>query len=758
MADSSRSHRRTRAAAVLGGAALLLGGVGVPQAGAAPTAGYPVKIQLTHVDHVAPEIRVWDRATWKAYEVTVPEGEDFGTAELPSGNYLTIGNHGGYDASGTQARFLPKTFSVGTAATTVTLDANLAQPAAVTVDEPTAARVVADAWYTLPNGEAAFFANGSGATVYAAPVTLPGLTLNLHDVRQKRGSGPNRPSPYRYDLLHRFTGGTPSSPVVSVPTAGLAKKRTTVRAQGAGLSATVWTAAVADAEKGLSGTYLPAAVPLGTAYTHYLTPGASFDRYLEYGPHALGMPGMTLPAGDAGSEYFGRAPFTSYASQFPASQYAGGKFSLNEPASLSDAYGNEGLDSGGGTTWRVTGDGGALLGASGVLSPYDTYTVAAGGHSTYRITHTVTRSGAHSRLSPRVATEWTFPGSALTASAPLPVTDPRLTVSGLDGRNRVAAGPVTVGATLVPRTDGTTATLTGIESSTNDGATWTAAPLTASGATGSATVAVPAGAAFVSLRITGTDSAGGALRQTITRAFGGPAPQTGLKLGTTTIGTAVVNEGKTLVPTLTGLGGYSAAFTASDPSGIASAGVYLYHGPYDKPDGIVHVTAPADCVKRAGSTTWDCTAGFDLSGRNHLGLNKLAGTWSVAAWALAADGKGLFSGPVAGTATIKRASFLTANATPEPVTAGAKVTVKGTLTGSAWEYGAATALPSQKVDLQFRKSGSTTWTTVGSGTTDAGGAVTVSATATVDGGWRFKYAGTSTSASKSSSTDYVDVT
>ncbi|MEV7420292.1 hypothetical protein [Streptomyces sp. NPDC089919] len=748
--DSGRgtgARRGTRTAVTAGALLLLLGTTGSPGAAAAPT--YAVKLQVTHAP-VTPQIRVWDRTTWKAYDVPVADGTDGGTATLPTGSYLTLAAATDW---GSEARFLARTFTVGSAATTVTLDADLAEPAGITVDDTTAARTTADVSFTLPDGQQVAFDGNWGPKVYVTPIALPGLSLDLHDVLTKKGSGPNRPSPYRYDLVHRFHDGSPATPVVSVLTADLARRTTSVRAQGAGLSANLWTAARTPEDQ--SGVYQAAPVPVGGSFTQYLTPGTTLDRYLEYGSHSLDLPGLDLPKGDGGSEYVGRAPFTTKHSQFPSSGYAGGKFTLGETAPLSDAYGNEGRDTAGQTVYQVTGDA-SVLGTSGALNPYDTYTVAAGSHTVYKISHTVTRAGAQSRLTSRVSTDWTFPRTALpgagAGSGELPVLDPKLSVAGLDSRGRTAAGTVTVTASLVPRTAGTVPTLTKVEYSTDDGASWKTA-----GTTGSVAVAVPAGAAFVSLRVTGKDDKGGTVVQTVLRAFGGPAAETALKIGATAVTGVSVNGGSSLVPNLTGLRTYSVAFTATDPSGISAAGLYLYHGGYDKPDGIIPIP-PADCAKHGGSsTTYDCTADFNLSGRGHLGLTKLAGTWSVAGWALAGDHKSLYSGPVTGTALIKRSSSMTADATPEPVTAGGTLTVTGTLTGSAWEYGAATALTGRTVQLQFRKAGTTAWTTVGTGTTDAAGKAVVTHTATATGAWRFTYPGSTGTAPCTSPTDTVTV-
>ncbi|MFI2211474.1 HtaA domain-containing protein [Streptomyces sp. NPDC020141] len=97
------------------------------------------------------------------------------------------------------------------------------------------------------------------------------------------------------------------------------------------------------------------------------------------------------------------------------------------------------------------------------------------------------------------------------------------------------------------------------------------------------------------------------------------------------------------------------------------------------------------------------------------------------------------------------------NATPEPVAKGSRLTVKGTLqavgaTDETWR-----ALPKTPVVVEFRAKGAKTWTKAASATTDTKGVFSAGATASKDGDWRARYAGTADRAPVNSGSDYVDV-
>ncbi|GAA2787745.1 hypothetical protein [Streptomyces showdoensis] len=716
----------------------------------AAVANQRVKIDLVNANHFGGLIHVWNRRTWQYYDVKEEQWDDYGTVSLPPGDYLTIGLYANWQQD---SHLLSKTFTVGAAPLTVTLDARLAKPTRIGVDDPSAVRQSADIWFTLPGGSIAGSVGGWGEQVYVTPLSLPGVTLSVHEVLGRKGSTGSRPTPYRYDLVHRFTNGVPANPVAQVRTADLTRTRTTVKVDGAGLTANL---AVYPSLGESSGTFASGTVPAGAPFTHYLTPGITFERLLSRSGLQTNLPPLNGPKGQAlPAEAFGQAPFTLNAGGRSASTWRRGTLVLQE-RQLAGPSGETGTDFHATHSYRVTAEG-QELGRSGTLASHEQYSLPVNQHATYGIHHTLTRTGAQSRLSPRIETDWLLSSSMLGLynTFALPVIEARVDVPGLDLRNRAAAGPASVTVSLANRQASYAATLTSVEYSTDDGATWRTAPLTAEGASGTATVDVPAGAGFVSLRISGQDNGGGTVRQTITRAFGGPAAQQPLRIGSVPVSGVTVNGGRPVVAPQPVEGTFPARFTVSSPSGVETAGVVLYHGAFDNPDGAT--AAPASCTRRVASPVHDCVAqlGFGTTGP---GLDKLAGTWSVAVWAHSADRTAQFYGGVPGGVAVQRATSLTITATPQPLTRGKTLTVTGKLSGAAWEYGAPTGLAGQKVELQFRKAGpGTTWSTVGTGVTNATGTVTVKRAAWSDGGWRLRFAGTTAAAGSYSWVDNVDV-
>ncbi|MFJ9828867.1 hypothetical protein ACIRSU_31515 [Streptomyces sp. NPDC101160] len=729
----------------------LLGATAGAPAPLAAAATQRVKIDLINTSHWGGLIHVWNRSTWQYYDVREEQWDDFGTVDLPPGDYLVIGLWSNWQQP---THLLSKTFTVGTAPLTVTLDARTSKQTRLTVDDPSAGRADSSIWMSLPNGDLAGFAGGGTTEVYVNPISLPGVSLRLHEVIARKGTTPNRPSPYRYDLIHTFANGVPTTPVAAVRTADLVKTRTTVRSSGAGISATYGVACLCGEQ---SAAYNVSAVPAPGTFTHYLTPGKTFSRDLRQGELDSQLPDLGLSQGEAPAETFGQAPVTIGGNN---SSWSRGTFYLDETR-FADSLGNRDTDFNTTHTYRVTAEG-QELGRSGPLSFSDRYKLPVAQYATYGIHHTVARASLSTRLSPRVQTDWLVPSSSLgpDSTTALPVLDARVDVPGLDLRNRAAAGPATVRVSLANRVSSYAATLTSVEYSFDDGATWQPAPLTAgaTAASGTVTIDVPATAGFVSLRIGGKDTSGGTVTQTITRAFGGPGTQTALKAGSITVGDVLVNYGQALVPGLTGEETYNARFTVNAPGGVGSAGLYLYHGAYTAPDGLLYVF-PGQCTKRATGTVYDCTTEFHMNAATYIGLNKLAGAWSVAAWAHSADGASIYQGQVPGQVIFRRSAKLTLTSlTPQPVTRGGTLTAKGRLTGAAWEYGAQTGLAGQKVELQFKKAGTgTAWSIVATGTTDSSGYVTIKRTAWNDGTWRLVHGGSATNTWAPSGTDYVDV-
>ncbi|GAA3903362.1 hypothetical protein GCM10022629_03160 [Amorphoplanes auranticolor] len=655
---------------------------------------------------------VWDRSTWK-YHVVQGDGDSpNGTAQLAPGDYVAVARYGYFRQ---RNYLLVRTFTVTDAALSVTFAESAAKETAFVTDDATAVRSTAAYWLELGSGEKVGFTGGGPARTYVSPFAVPGVALRLHELQTKAGSSAAVPSPYRYDL-QRSWPAVAGAAIAKVTTAQLAKTVTTLRAQGVTTNAALGSAL----KDRWSGSYLESPVRLPSTVTEYVTPGLTLHRKLTLGAgdSSVVLPDRALPAGSSAGTTIGAGPLLPRA---PGSSVRDGdELRMHEPAAYADAAGNSGSDARAAVTGKLTAEGG--------LHHYD---------------QTITRRVAWSQLSTRIRSEWDF---RAPDQGPLPLIDLGVDVTGLDARNRAAAA-VQITASASTRGGGTAA-VDKVEYSTNDGAEWTELD--------GASLTVPATAAFVSLRVTVTGDQDGRLRRTVIRAFAGPATPPDETAGSTKITSVAVNGGADLAFGVSGARAFTATFTAADPSGIADGDAYLYHGGYSAPDGVVLASGPADCAK-ISNTSSVCTARFVMDVRVDAARNALAGAWTVAAWARAADGLGFADRHAAGAFSVKRGTKLIVNAYPEPVKKGKTITVTGTLTRAGWEtwtyqgYGARTAT------LQYIKRGTTAWKAVKTVKADAKGQLKTTVKASADGSFRWTYAGDAASTATTGASDYIDV-
>ncbi|MFD8619133.1 calcium-binding protein [Streptomyces sp. NPDC059513] len=227
------------------------------------------------------------------------------------------------------------------------------------------------------------------------------------------------------------------------------------------------------------------------------------------------------------------------------------------------------------------------------------------------------------------------------------------------------------------------------------------------------------------------------------------------------IGKVVVNAGKPIVVGTTSRQKVAVSITASSPSGIADAYVFLWHGHIDEVDAVLgQDQARGACTVAPGDpATSTCTATITIDPRSALGRNSLAGTWQAAGGAVAATGDpGDESvNETAASVRLQRFSKLTVNASPEPVRKGRTLTVTGKLTRANWETKKYAGYAAQPVKLQFKKKGAKSYTTVKTVKTGSTGTLKTTVKASVDGYWRYSFAGTSTTPAVSAAGDYVDV-
>ncbi|MGW3169067.1 hypothetical protein [Streptomyces sp. NPDC001153] len=163
---------------------------------------------------------------------------------------------------------------------------------------------------------------------------------------------------------------------------------------------------------------------------------------------------------------------------------------------------------------------------------------------------------------------------------------------------------------------------------------------------------------------------------------------------------------------------------------------------------------PATCTATS-ATTAACKGAIDIRPADGELLNSQAGTWHAGGLALQySTGDSSVQGGL-GTTYVQRYSKLTTTVSSTSVYKGRSVTVSGRLTRADWEKHTYNAVGGQSVKLQFRKSGTSTYTTVKTVTTDSSGNAKTTATVNSSGYWRYSYAGISTTPAVSATGVYV---
>ncbi|MGY1502699.1 hypothetical protein ACW4TU_40005 [Streptomyces sp. QTS52] len=234
-------------------------------------------------------------------------------------------------------------------------------------------------------------------------------------------------------------------------------------------------------------------------------------------------------------------------------------------------------------------------------------------------------------------------------------------------------------------------------------------------------------------------------------------------LGGTTFKDGVVNNGKDIVLGVTGKKAVPVTFTAFDEEGVALTMAFLWQGTdSSSTDTITGALGTDDnpvCTETTveGGYSYSCKTVFTIDPAvDFKDGNGIAGTWKLFLGAYDLYANASYDDDVART-SIKRAAKLTVNASPEPVKKGKTITVTGKLTRADWSTGKTTGYATQPVKLQFRKKGSSTYTTLKTVKTSRTGALSTTTKAGVDGDYRFVFAGTATTGSATAPGDFVDV-
>lgn len=231
----------------------------------------------------------------------------------------------------------------------------------------------------------------------------------------------------------------------------------------------------------------------------------------------------------------------------------------------------------------------------------------------------------------------------------------------------------------------------------------------------------------------------------------------------------VVNGGKPIVVGTTAVVRPRVTFSVTLPAGYSTANPdaydahpFLYHGT------TVSSGAHSGGLYFGSYTCYEdstraehCDGSFYIEPRYALDSNNDATTWKIGVVARLFRSSGSLKAQEFWTAPggvqVKRYAKITANAAPEPVAKGKALTVTGSLTRADWVKHTYRGYGGQMVKLQFRKQGSSTYTTVKTVSTSSTGALRTTVTASVDGYWRWSFGGTSTTGAATSAADWVDV-
>ncbi|MFF5183795.1 hypothetical protein ACFY30_08395 [Streptomyces sp. NPDC000345] len=196
--------------------------------------------------------------------------------------------------------------------------------------------------------------------------------------------------------------------------------------------------------------------------------------------------------------------------------------------------------------------------------------------------------------------------------------------------------------------------------------------------------------------------------------------------------------------------------------------VFIYRGAFDDPSARTLVGDNWPTCSTVTTTVASCKGTIDILPGEEL-ANADATTWKAAGYVIDWNDQDPFAEDIditkvgyaeqdaLATTKLQRYSKLTVNASPEPVKKGATITVTGKLSRANWDDNQYHGYAGQSVKLQYRKKGSTTYTTLKTVTTSSTGTLKSTVKASADGYFRYSFAGTSTTPAVTTAGDYVDV-
>ncbi|NRQ37082.1 S8 family serine peptidase [Nonomuraea sp. NN258] len=418
-------------------------------------------------------------------------------------------------------------FTIGAGDREVSVDNRLGKPARMTVDDPDA---------VLRRGFEQNLAHGawnvSGSTgsmdvnsqLFVVPVRLPCLTYQLAAQLLSKDVSP---SPYVYDLVDQHADGIPDDPAYDARRAELAKVSVTYRASAVAATGTPLSGRRVGGVPVISLHALVRDIPLPGALVHYRSPGVLYESGLDVGTSSVFAGGEVMRRGETGEVW--NTAVTGPSVLLPAGGRSGDRLTFSAAGLLADGgAGRSGFDTAATGVATLAGDGRVLARAD--LSGCAVYQQEGcrltadlpAGSGAYTLSASLRREVAHSALSTRVESVWTFTSGGAARPQPLPLLAVRYQPAGLDAWNRARKGGLTRLPFHVERTPGAAhAEIRSVrlEMSADDGANWRRVPVVRAGTGWTALLPDPRTAGFVSLRAMVRDTAGAGVTQTIIRAY-----------------------------------------------------------------------------------------------------------------------------------------------------------------------------------------------------------------------------------------------
>lgn len=352
---------------------------------------------------------------------------------------------------------------------------------------------------------------------YVIPAKSRYLSLFAYGHLEKKGSSPEKPSPYRFDVVHWATGGIPADVAFYDKRSKLAKVAVTVRSSAAGEHGALELSPANRVDGTLPATGTTEFGTLPGRVLSYRTPGVHWKTNVSSGG----------PAGSGGvsTQYDTRPPYKKGASTTEI--YRAAAWSPNvstgldgrylwiwpRPMLVAPAFGGSLSASDGrkvelyrGSRLVAKGTGGDMKVKLPTTSAWYTLKLTAERGSTDALSR---KTWATWRFKARGYSDGSTHGGARVLVA-------RLAPRGLDARNAVGRGSTTpVGLTF-----GYSLRSLVVEASFDGGATWKKVIAKRSGKGYVVNVANPRSAGTVSLRLKATESKGSSLAQTILNVYG----------------------------------------------------------------------------------------------------------------------------------------------------------------------------------------------------------------------------------------------